>query len=34
MMRRCCDEFSRRAVAGAGLRAIEPGHADFPPARA
>jgi uncharacterized protein (DUF1501 family) len=23
--RRCCDEFSRRAVAGAGLRAIEPG---------
>ncbi len=24
-MGRCCDEFSRRAVAGAGLRAIEPG---------
>ena len=25
MRRRCCDEFTRRAVAGAGLRAIEPG---------
>jgi len=25
MTSRCCDEFSRRAVAGAGLRAIEPG---------
>jgi uncharacterized protein (DUF1501 family) len=25
MSRPCCDEFSRRAVAGAGLRAIEPG---------
>ena len=25
MSRRCCEEFSRRAVAGAGVRAIEPG---------
>ncbi len=25
MRRRCCDEFSRRAFAGEGLRAIEPG---------